>query len=282
MALDLTALARQRGKRRNLTLRPIQPTQAQATDLALILAPAWQVWRDALDRIMAGYDPPPLTGDMLTLDSPAQIQSTFDATAADFISRLVATITPGLRRYAVRLEQWHRSKWAAAVKAATDVDLSTILTAQPVSETLDVWLARNVALVKNISEQAQGRISDAVFNGFQQRLPAREVAKAIREATGMARDRSVRIASDQSSKLSAALDRERQAEAGITLFRWRSSHKLHPRSWHAARDGKVFELKSGKPYQRAGEAIPADDRAGVPPFCGCREQAYLPIMDEPG
>lgn len=296
MAFSLARAARQQGIRRNVTLRPIIPTKAQATELARIMAPAWQVWASGVDAIMAGYDPAPLPTsdashqfarpsdmmgqDFITLtDSPADVQSTITSLAAEFLTRLVTEITPGLKRWTVSTEQWHRRKWIEAVKAGTSVDLSTVLTALPVQETLETFVARNVALTKNISDQAEARIADAVFRGYQQRTPAREVAKEIREETGMARDRAVRIASDQSSKLSAALDQERQAEAGIEWFKWRHSGKLHPRSWHRARDGKIYDSKTHKP-RAGGEAIPSDDMPGMPPWCGCRAQAYLAIMDE--
>lgn len=278
MAFDLPALARAQGRRRNVTLRPIVPTSAQATDIARIIAPAWRIWAENVERIMAEYDPKPL-GDSLTLDSPDAIQRILDAIGAEFLTRLVTDITPGLRRFAVRTESWHRSKWIAAVRAGTGVSLDTVLTGQPVAETLEAWIQRNVALAKNISDQAQARIADAVFRGYEARLPAREVAKAIREATGLGRKRALRIAADQSSKLTAALDTERQAEAGIEWFRWRHSGKLHPRAWHKERDGKVYALLSGK-AREGDETIPRDDRPGMQPWCGCRAQAWIPLMEE--
>jgi SPP1 gp7 family putative phage head morphogenesis protein len=270
VTLDLPRLARQQGRRRNVTLRPIAPTQAMATELAAILAPAWRIWAGSVERILAGYDPAPLpTGDTLTVDSPDVIQSILNAIGADFMTRLVTEITPGLRQWTVRAERWHREKWIAAVKAGAGVDLATVLTAQPVVETLQAFLNRNVELVTNVSDQARQRIADAVYRGYQARTPAREVAKEIREAVGLARARATRIAADQNSKLSAALDMERQAEAGIAKYKWRHSGKLHPRPEHQARDGKIFAL---------GE--PASDTPGQAPFCGCRAQAYLDIMAE--
>jgi hypothetical protein len=280
MPFDLPQLARRNSRRRNVTLRPIVPTSAQATDIARIIAPAWRIWAENVERIMAEYDPKPL-GDGLTLDSPDAIQRILDAIGGEFLTRLVAEITPSLRRLSVRTETWHRAKWAAAVKAGTGVSLDTVLTAQPVQETLEAWIQRNVALAKNISDQAQARIADAVFRGYEARLPAREVAKAIREAAGLGRKRALRIAADQSSKLSAALDTERQAEAGVEWFRWRHSGKLHPRAWHKARDGRVYALKSGK-ARDGDETIPRDDRPGMAPWCGCRAQAWIPLMEEIG
>lgn len=270
MTYDLAMMARRAGVRRDVTFRPIFPTQAQAQDLARLYLDIVKVWERAdLLRSYTGY----------TADSPSDDTANIEQTDNE-VSRLIVEFGVKVRAWAVRVEIWHRARWAAAVLAATGVELSMILSAQPVQETVETFVARNVALVKDVSDQAKGRISDAVFRGYQQRLPAREVAKSIREATGMARDRSLRIASHQTANLSAAFDRERKDEAGITLFRWRHSGKKNPRQDHKARDGLVYFLKTGKPYQRSGSAIPADDRAGVPPYCGCREQAYLAIMDE--
>lgn len=271
MPFTLPALIRAKGtRRREITLRPVNPASGLEKDLAAIFAPAWQVWREGMEAILAGYDPAPLpTGDSLTLDSPAQIESAINAVAADFLTRLVTQVTPALRRWVVRAEAIQRNRWVASVRAGTGIDLGTVLTAQPVQETLEAWLARNVALVRNISDQAQSRISDAVWRGYQNRTPAREVAKELAEAVGMGRKRAVRVAADQNAKLSAALDDERRAEAGIAQYRWRHSGKRHPREEHKARDGQIFE--NGKP---------SSDTPGQAPWCGCRAQAYIPLMDE--
>ncbi len=280
MAYNLTRMARQAGKRRDVVLRPIIPTQAAATDLAAIYAPAWQIWADNIDRILAGYDPQPLpTADTLTVDTVDQVQAAISSVAQEFLTFLTARIAPGLRQWAVRSERVHRSKWSAAIKAGVGVDLDLILSAQPVEETLGTWLARNVALVTNVSDQAQGRIADAVFRGYEQRTPVREVAKEIREATGMGRDRAIRIASHQNSSLSAALDTERQAEAGLDFFKWRHSAKRFPRQDHLARDGKIYNLRTGKERDGSGQ-VAADDRPGMKPFCGCRAQAWIPILSD--
>lgn len=274
MPYNLPQMTRRTGKRRNITLRPTVTPSTLATDLAAIYAPAWRLWQDNVDRILTGYNPTPLT-----TDSPEQVSAAIDAIASEFLTRLVATITPSLRQWLIRSERIHRSKWAAAVKAGTGVEIEMLLSAQPVEEPLSAWLARNVALCRNVSEQAQGRIADAVFRGYQNRTPVREVAKEIREASVMGRDRSVRIAAHQNAALSSALDDERMAEAGLDMIRWRHSGKRDPRSWHKARDGKLYYLKSHKPVD-GGEVIAADDWVGRAPFCGCRGMAYIALLDE--
>lgn len=276
---SLATLARANGKRRDITLRPIVTTQAQANELAAIHLEAVRIWQRALPRIMAAYDPAPLA-DALTIDTVPGLRQAI-AEAEGEASRLVVTVAGSLRAWALRLERFHRSRWVGAVMTATAVDLSTVLTALPVAETIDLFVERNVALVRDVSDQARGRIADAVFRGYQQRQPARVVAKELTEATGLARKRAVRIASDQTVKLASALDTERMAEAGIEWFRWRHSGKAHPRERHKARNGKVYDMKTGK-ARDGNEMVPPDDRPGMAPFCGCRSQAYLPLMEEFG
>lgn len=280
MTFNLATMARRQGKRRDVTLRPINPPVALATDLAAIYAPAWRIWQEGVDAIMAGYDPVPL-GDALTTDTADQIQAAIASLASDFLTRLVTIITPNLTRWAVAAERVHRHRWVNAVKAGTGVDLDTFLTAQPVQETLANFIQRNVALVTNVSDQAKSRISDAVFRGYQERRPAREVAAEIREAAAMGRDRAIRIASHQNSALSSALDAERQVEAGLEIFRYRHGAKKHPRPKHLARDGKLFYIVSGREVD-GGDEIAAGDGPGEPPFCSCRRQAYLRLMEEFG
>lgn len=279
MPFDLTRMARASGKRRNIVLRPIIPTQAAATDLAAVYAPAWRIWAENIERILAGYDPLPLpTADALTIDTADQVQAAISAVANEFLTILAARIAPGLRQWAVRAERVHRSRWSAAIKAGVGVDLDMMLTAQPVAETLETWLARNVALVTNVSDVTRGRIADAVFRGYERRAPVREVAREIRAEVDGSRARAIRIASHQNSSLSAALDTERMAEAGLDFAKWRHSAKRFPRQDHLARDGKIYNIRTGK--ERDGDgSVPADDRPGMKPACGCRFQAWIPLLE---
>ncbi|WP_182849681.1 phage minor head protein [Pelagerythrobacter aerophilus] len=276
--------------------------------------PIVRAWQENIDAIMAGHTVPTLDGTRFTIgvstkeitseasisaglshdlrseeitlsDAPADQQAAIDRTAEE-VSRLIVAFGAGVERLAVSIEKWHRSKWIAGVKAGTEVDLSTVLTAQPVRETLEAWIARNVALVTDVSDQAKGRISDAVFRAYQNRTPTRELARELREAVGMARARSIRIAADQNTKLSGALDAERMAEAGVELWKWRHSGKRHPREQHRARNGRIYRLGSNKranadgTVMKGGETIASGDAPSEPPWCGCRRQAYLAIMGE--
>ena len=215
----------------------------------------------------------------LITDSADDLTSIFERMGQELAS-LVLLLRPSLRDWSVKVERRSRSAWRGAVLTASQVDLDTLLGPQDVETTLSDVLNWNVALVKDVGEQARGKISSAVFAGLRARSPAREVAAQIKEATGFARDRSLRIASHQLSSLSSSLARERREQAGLSVYMWRHSAKLHPRVEHLARNGKLYSSDASMVGREVdgktvNEDVPANDRCGIRPFCGCREQSVL-------
>jgi uncharacterized protein with gpF-like domain len=277
---DLAAMAKRARpgtRRKTIVLRDIDPPGTLATNLYRgSYLPVVQAWSAAAERIIAAYA---ATVSEMTTDAPADVRAEIDG-AAEQINRLVLLLTPDLRRWALSVEGYVRGRWRGAVLTATGVDLQTVIGPEDARQTLANYVEWNANLVADVSAQAKQRIGNAVFSGLSQRKPAREVAKEIREAVSMSRARSVRIASDQLSKLSGELARERRREAGLDVFAWHHSRKAHPRQDHVVRDGKLYTENPalvGKKVDGAEvrAAPPADDRAGVKPFCGCRERAVM-------
>lgn len=260
MLIDLPRVAR---LNRPKTLPPIRPTMALKADLASAYRPITDVWAKAIPDIMAAYDPAPIT-----LDTAPEAEDAISTTAriAQF---LAISLTPRIGNLAVRVVEWHKAKFAQYALTATGVELGTILQGAQSGDTVATFLARNVALVKSVSDDVQAKIADRVFRGFQERAPAREVAKDLAKIVDGGRKRGLRIASDQMQKLSAQLDTERMIDVGIKRWKWRHSGKRFPREIHKARDGKIYSF-TNQP----------DDLPGFLPFCGCVRQALLPAYSE--
>lgn len=279
MQYNLATLAkRQRNIRRSEIALPVIVAPAiYASDLfTSCYRPIVDLWAASVDQIVAEYARS-LSG--MVTDSPEDVQAIIDDVERNAVA-LALSLTPQVQGWALRVEQYIRTRWAGAVLSATGVRLDTMLGPEDVRATLQTYIAWNTDLIKDISAQAKQRIANAVFSGFQNRAPARDVAKKIREAVAMSRRRSTMIASDQTQKLSAQLAQERRRDAGLTAFRWRHSGKKHPRPEHVARNGKLYsESKDevGRTYK--GETIlRAPDnstRAGMEPYCGCTEQGVL-------
>ncbi|MEG3086170.1 phage minor head protein [Sphingomonas sp. PB4P5] len=263
MRYDLRAMTlRARNPRRpQITFRDIRPPATLATDLYQSgYSDVIAIWSAAAERIVAEYE---RTLSTMVTDSPADLQAQLDAAEAE-VQRLFLVLTPRLRSWLFRVEGFVRGRWRGAVLTATGVDISTLVGPEDARETLEIVLERNVALVKDVSAQARGRISDAVFRGLTERQPAREVAKEVRNAVGMARDRSIRIASHQLGSLSETLAEERRRESGLDSWAWVASHKRNFRPEHQARDGKVYT-----------DATAPKDLPRRLPGCGCTSRAVM-------
>lgn len=263
--VDLRALLRAQGRKRDLTLRPITTTRAQQQALYRMYRPVVDAWVEGSERIVAEYA---RTLAQLTTDSPSDIAAEIAATEEGAI-RATFDFRAFFQEWASALALWHVDRFASQLTYATNLDLRTFL--GPVDLTVEDYLERNVALIRDISDQARGRIADIVFRGVSNRTPTRDVAKEIANATGLARKRALRVAIDQTVKLSAALDRQRQFELGFQKFTWYHSQKQHFRPEHKERDQKVFSWDS---------QVAKDDPPGYKPFCGCRAAGYLDMDEE--
>lgn len=275
MRYDLAALTRRANpgiRRREIVIRDIVPPATLASDLyAGTYKPVVEIWASRAEAIIAEYE---RTLSSLTTDSPTDLQARLDAAESD-LERLFILIDASLRDWTVSVEKWQREKWRGAILAGTSVDIKTLIGPEDVRATLEQYLEWNTALVRDVSAQTRQRISNAVFTGLTQRKPVREVAAEIRDAVGMARDRSMRIAADQLSKITSSLADERRREAGIDVWKWRWSHKKHGRKIHAARDGKLYADSAAGADGVKDINPPPEDRPGQLPFCGCRGQAVL-------
>ena len=254
------AVKRTRPRTKSVTFREIVPTQVQSDSLAAIYLEIIRYWRDQSERILAVYDPP-----AITVDSPPEIEAALTQ-AQTGANALIVSLTPRIRSWAAFLAAWHTRKWSANVASATGVSIAAFLSSAAISDDLVSSLNWNVGLIRNVSDQARDRIANIVWAGWRARTPRRDIAKQINEAVGLGRDRSRRVAIDQTTKLSGSLDRSRMLEAGISDWIWRSSHKVHFRPEHQARDGKEYSW-----------ADPPADSPGELPFCGCRAQSLLKL-----
>ncbi|PRD41367.1 phage head morphogenesis protein [Phyllobacterium phragmitis] len=271
-SIDLARLAKAQGvKRPRIEVAKIEPSKAQQDDLARLYMRVVRIWAvGAKDQIFPAYQralAKQRATDGITRDGVDDLEIEIATIDRDAV-RSVLSIRGLFVAWAERLQLWHLRRFVSSLLYSSNVDLSTQLQPGDVQETIEDIVARNMALIRNVSDQARGRISDIVFRGLQNRTPAREMAKEIAEATGMARDRSLRIASDQTQKLSASLDRQRQLQVGMKKFEWRHSGKVHFRQEHKARNGKVFDWSSD---------VGRTDPPGFAPFCGCKAKGILDL-----
>lgn len=275
MSFDLARLARRAGVRKSRPIPNIVATQAHKDQLRRAYMQVVLYWdRFARERLI------PTVPSVVT-DSFSDFEREM-AAAEEGAKVLVASITASggaISQWATAVEVWHKNRVIAGVLSAARVDVSTLLSPFEPRQSIREALAWNTSLISNVSEEMRERMSNIFFAGFRMgELPA-ELGRKIAHATGISRRRAKNIAADQTVKLSAALDRARQVEMGLVEFVWRSSHKVHYRPEHLARDGKHYAQDPAM-AEELGLPKPPQDRAGDLPYCGCTEQAWLRLDGE--
>jgi uncharacterized protein with gpF-like domain len=267
-------------KRRAVTIRDIRPPAVMATDLyRAAYMPVIDAWASYIPRFIEEYE---RSLAAITTDSPADISEDI-AKAEREIGSLQILLGLKIKGWVGRIESWQRGKWVSGVLTATSVNVSTMLGADDVRDTLEGTIARNVELVKDVSAQAQSKMAGVIFDGLRNRTPARAVAKQLREVVDLGKARSIRIASDQLGKLTSALADERRREAGLMYWTWLHSGKLHPRQEHLARNGNLYSDDPkgvGKTIDGDVAMTPPEDRPGQLPFCGCRSLSVIDWGDD--
>ena len=265
MRIDIAQLMRLNGvRRKRVVMRPIVPTQTQARDLYRVFLPVVTAWETGIrDRLMPEYE---RTISALRMDSVIDLEAIIRA-LEDIVGVLITTeMRAGISVWADREAEWHFQKFVANLKYVTNVDLKMFMGPAGSRVTMEDFLARNTALIRDVSDQMRGRVADIVYRNVQLRTPMREVAREISEVTGLGRKRAMRIAMDQTQKISAALDRDRMISIGIESFEWQHSGKRHPREEHLIRDRKTYRWDS---------EVALTDPPGHAPFCGCRARGVI-------
>lgn len=268
MRIDLARMIVRAGKTRQsyVVVPAISPTKAQEQGLLSIYLRVVREWQTRyVERILPVYE---RTLSALMRDSTEDVQGEVDQVGAA-MQRLVLTLGPSLEDWVVRVEEWHRSRFANSF-TPYGVALDTMLGRGDVTQTLQAVLAENLSLIRSLDDQLRNGISGAVFRGLANRSPAREVAREIANTTGIARKRANLIAADQLQKLTGRLDQERQEQVGSKRFKWRHSEKRFPRPEHVARDGKIYRWDS---------EVGRNDPPGRAIRCGCRAQAIIDLTD---
>jgi SPP1 gp7 family putative phage head morphogenesis protein len=223
-------------------LRAIFTTKAQEKALSRLFYNVVNIWTEAArDRILPAYA---RTLSEMTNDSIEDIERIVQA-ADDGAVRAIFDFKWLFDGWFSNLVNWHTKRFANNLQYATDLNLESVIGPLPQDTAYNV-IARNVALVKSVSGETRDKIAEIVLRGLQNRTPPRDVAREIAKATGLAKKRSLRIASDQLNKISSTLDEQRMQSLGMEEFIWKHSGKVHYRPWHKARDGKKFRFDDPK------------------------------------
>lgn len=127
----------------------------------------------------------------------------------------------------------------------------------------------NVGYIKNIQEEAYGRIEQVVREGVERGSSAKVIRKSILEQVDITEGRAQFLAVDQAGSILGQMTAERHQRLGIEKFTWDTSGDERVRDEHKALDGKVFSYDE-PPTINGRQVLPGEDYrcrcVGVPVF----------------
>lgn len=182
----------------------------------------------------------------------------------------------------------HAADWQKTIKKVMGINL---FTAEPwLNDVLSAFARENVALIKNIKDEAEKRIHTAIFTGFTQGKRWETIAKEMFDSEGEtlatvkqdAKTRARRIARDQLGKLNSNLTERRHKDLGITGYIWHNSKDKRVRG---NPDG-YFPNSTYNHWKREGQyfkysAPPPDGNPAFAILCRCTaEPAFFEIETE--
>jgi uncharacterized protein with gpF-like domain len=174
---------------------------------------------------------------------------------------------------------------------ATDVQLKDILkkagftvqfkTTAEVNNAMQAAIGENVGLIKSIGSEHLSQVEGLVMRHMQTGRDLGALTTDLTERYDITKRRAAFISKDQANKMTAVINRTRQAELGITQARWKHSGAgRHPRISHlaAGRDnggkGKLYDVTKGCLID--GEYI----WPGQLPNCRCTSQSVIPGLGD--
>lgn len=170
---------------------------------------------------------------------------------------------------------------------ATDAQLRDILkkagftvqfkTTAEVNNAMQAAIGEQVGLIKSIASEHLTQVEGLVMRHMQVGRDLGGLTEALTERYDITKRRAAFIAHDQANKMTAVINRTRQAELGITQARWRHSHGgKHPRQSHIAASqadggkGEIYNIKEGCLID--GKYIWPGTEIG----CRCTAQSIIP------
>lgn len=135
----------------------------------------------------------------------------------------------------------HTDRFAAASRAAFKIDLAGVITSEDLSRYVDQAALRNASLVTGMTDDLVKKIQVTTTNSLIKGETVGELRKKLKAEFEISDRRAQLIASDQTSKLNADLNKIRHLQAGVDEYEWWTSRDERVRARHASLHGNSYK-----------------------------------------
>ena len=186
-------------------------------------------------------------------------------------------------RFVTKVHYQNKTQFTRNFKNAFDIDLSSVIEKEILGDTLAVAIQQNVELITSIKNDFINDIGSNVFTNYKKGFRHGELINEIRERGNVSYSRAKLIARDQTAKINADFEEERNKKLGFDIYKWKGAGDARERDSHKAlnnmlckySDPTVYSDDEGKTWKKRSSIKAFIGKCGEDYQCRCLAIPYI-------
>lgn len=213
-----------------------------------------------------------------------QLETAFEAltkrlTAVTALSKQISA------KQVTRADQENKKQLINSVKGATGIDVRGLVQSEDLTDIVNSKISENTSLIRSIPEEFLKKVEGVVYRSTVEGKTSGSIIKELQKVYKSTENRAKLIARDQTSKLNAALNKERQERLGIETYIWRDAGDERTRESHDVLNGMlcrwddptVYSDDDGKTWKKRSSIGGFIGHPGEDIQCRCNAQPVIEI-----
>lgn len=186
-------------------------------------------------------------------------------------------------RFVTKVHYQNKTQFTRNFQNAFGIDLSSIIEKEALSDTLAVAVQKNVNLITSIKNDFINDIGSNVFTNYKKGFRHSELINEIRARGNVSYSRAKLIARDQTAKINADFEEERNKKLGFDIYKWKGTGDERERDSHVVlnnmlckySDSTVYSDDEGKTWKKRKTIGGYIGKCGEDYQCRCLAIPYI-------
>lgn len=186
-------------------------------------------------------------------------------------------------RFVTKVHYQNKTQFTRNFQNAFGIDLSSIIEKEALSDTLAVAVKKNVNLITSIKNDFINDIGSNVFTNYKKGFRHSELINEIRARGNVSYSRAKLIARDQTAKINADFEEERNKKLGFDIYKWKGTGDERERDSHVVlnnmlckySDSTVYSDDEGKTWKKRKSIGGYIGKCGEDYQCRCLAIPYI-------
>lgn len=186
-------------------------------------------------------------------------------------------------RFVKKVHYQNKTQFTRNFKNAFNVDLSSIIEKEILGDTLSIAIQQNVDLITSIKNDFINDIGSNVFTNYKKGFRHGELINEIRARGNVSYSRAKLIARDQTAKINADFEEERNKKLGFDIYKWKGTGDARERESHLVlnnmlckySDPTVYSDDEGKTWKKRKSIGGYIGKCGEDYQCRCLAIPYI-------